>query len=286
MSWLLLALLCAVLHSVVDVAIRKYRSRYSNIVTCWAMVAGAAFYLGVINLFLSVPQIDKAFVYVLLVASGCDVLGMTCYVTSLRKSDLSLMVPLYAFQPALVLCASALLLGEFPPLLGILGILLLVIGVYTLNISKVEVGLLEPIRVLYHESGTKFMVVAVMLTAISCTLHKVGIQSSSIYFWPVAQTSLTCILFTIVIGVRDRSRLSELPKAAPLAAVLGIFIAAVWISQMIAISLTYVAYVMSVKRISILITAFFGYLLFKEENPIQRLTGCLFVVAGVALIAL
>ena len=54
---------------------------------------------------------------------------------------------------------------------------------------------------------------------------------------------------------------------------------------MTAVSLTNVAYMIAVKRTSLLIGVLYGHLFFREPGIRHRLPGALLMVAGVALIA-
>jgi len=55
---------------------------------------------------------------------------------------------------------------------------------------------------------------------------------------------------------------------------------------MIAISLTQVAYMISVKRLSLLMGVLYGYILFKETNIKERFAGTLLMIIGFAMIIL
>ena len=56
--------------------------------------------------------------------------------------------------------------------------------------------------------------------------------------------------------------------------------------QMLAINLTLVAYVISIKRLSAVMTVLFGYLIFKERGIRERLMGAVIMVGGVLIITL
>ena len=47
-----------------------------------------------------------------------------------------------------------------------------------------------------------------------------------------------------------------------------------------------VAYMISVKRTSLIFSVLYGWLVFKEEHIRERLLGCMVMVIGVALITL
>ena len=61
-------------------------------------------------------------------------LALLIFFKALKKLDLSLAIPLLSFTPIFMLLSSFILLGEFPSLLGILGMILVVSGIYVLNL--------------------------------------------------------------------------------------------------------------------------------------------------------
>ena len=67
---------------------------------------------------------------------------------------------------------------------------------------------------------------------------------------------------------------------------IGFFSALAIIFQMLAISLTLVAYVISIKRASVIFGVLWGYFIFNEMEIKERLTGALVMIMGVALITL
>jgi len=83
------------------------------------------------------------------------------------------------------------------------------------------------------------------------------------------------------------------PKEAPKKMLLdkgflavGFFTAATLIFQMLAIQLTLVAYVISIKRTSALMVVVFGAIFFREKGLKHRLAGVLLMLAGVVLITI
>ena len=56
--------------------------------------------------------------------------------------------------------------------------------------------------------------------------------------------------------------------------------------QMVAVKMTIVPYVIAIKRMSIVISSIFGFVLFKEGKVKERLVGALIMIVGVCLISL
>lgn len=66
----------------------------------------------------------------------------------------------------------------------------------------------------------------------------------------------------------------------------GLFSALTLVFQMTAISLTLVAYVISIKRTSAVMSVLFGHLIFKEKDIRERLVGAVIMIIGVLFITL
>jgi len=64
----------------------------------------------------------------------------------------------------------------------------------------------------------------------------------------------------------------------------GLFMALVVATHVIAVSLTDVAYMVAVKRTSLLISVLYGCLLFREGSFAERTTGALLMLAGFAMV--
>ena len=68
--------------------------------------------------------------------------------------------------------------------------------------------------------------------------------------------------------------------------IVGIFTAFGFFLQMTALSLTLVAYVIALKRMSGMITVIWGYYFFNERNIHEKLVGSVIMFVGVLLILL
>ncbi len=64
----------------------------------------------------------------------------------------------------------------------------------------------------------------------------------------------------------------------------GLFYSIMVLTHMTAMKLTKVAYMISVKRVSLLIGLFYGYLFFREENIRSRFIGALLMFVGFLMV--
>lgn len=208
------------------------------------------------------------------------------YMKAIEKSDISKVMPMLSFTPLFLLVTSPLILGETIHLLGIIGILLVVIGSYLLNLDLSQNSIFEPFKGLVREKGTRYMLIVSFLWSFSANFDKLSITNSSI---------LQHIAFVNIIIVSGVSIIIYFWKGIPVKklktqikglSLISFFTTLAFIFHMTALSLTYVAYVVSFKRMSGLIAVFLGYFLLGEGKIKERFLGSFVMFIGVLLIAL
>lgn len=205
---------------------------------------------------------------------------------ALRVSDLSLIAPLFALSPVLVLLSSAVILGEIPTLPALVGIFCIVGGAYSLNLRRADRGLLEPFRALGYDRGARYALGAVAVSALLPPLDKIGLQSSDPVFWAfIVHVCVAAVLTPVALrwAAANRTMISGY-YLKPLV-LAGLFNSLLWIAQTMAYEVTLVVYVTALKRLSILLSVGFGYWYFHEDIH-DRLLGAVLIVVGSILILL
>jgi drug/metabolite transporter (DMT)-like permease len=190
-----------------------------------------------------------------------------------------------AFTPLFLLVTSPIILGEFPRFLGIVGILLIVIGSYVLHIREGNKDLWEPFKCLMREKGSRYMLTVAVLYSFSANMDKIGVIHSSPIMWIFA---LHCIMSIALGGVmvwRVTHIRRQIKAAWPFLLAVGMCNGLALIFQMSAIKMTLLPYLIAVKRTSVIMTALFGFFLFKEKGLKERLIGAVLMVLGVFMIS-
>ncbi len=195
-------------------------------------------------------------------------------------------MPFLALTPLFLVLTAYLLLDEKVSVLGSIGIFLIVIGSYTLNIHKVQLTLLEPIKAIFKERGSIMIIVVAFIFSITSSLSKMAIEHSSPIFFGSFYFVLVTLLFTPIAVGKNKGKIVITKKdIIPLTSI-GITYSLMIIFHMLAINLTNVAYMISVKRMSLLFSIFYGYLLFNEKKIAERTVGSMIIFAGFLLIVL
>lgn len=97
-------------------------------------------------LFIDAPQVGNKFWLALLVSGFLNRISYTLYLRAIKISDLSIIAPITTFSPLFLLITSPLIVGEFPQLFGTIGVLLIVLRSYLLNLKQKHQGYLAPFR--------------------------------------------------------------------------------------------------------------------------------------------
>lgn len=286
MVWFILAILAAFFRSMMDVFSKKGLKNIDVYVLSWSMRFFTLVFMLPFLFFMEIPSLGNQFWPALFIGGSLNVITTILYLKAIKYSDLSITIPMVAISPLFLLMTSPLILGEFPNFFGFIGIVLIVLGSYTLNIKKYHKGFLAPFKALLKEKGPRLMLIVAFIFSITANFDKIGVLNSSPIFWVIAvNIFLSLVLFPIML-YKSQKNLKQIPSHLKALIPIGLFSALTLIFQMTAIKLTLVAYVISIKRTSTIMSVFFGYLIFKEKGIKERLIGSAIMILGVLFITL
>ena len=307
MVWLIFAWLTAFFESLSDVAGKKSLQVLDEYTVSFSARLITFVFLLPSIIIVGIPHIGNVFWPALLIGGSLNVVTTVLYMKALRYSDLSISVPMLTFTPLFLLVTSPLILGEFPTLLGFFGIILIVSGSYILNVKEWKQGFLAPFQALLREKGPRLMLIVAFIWSITSNFDKIGVINSSPVIWIVA-VNLFIVIFLLPVIIRyvlnsktsaeimeEKQFSTPEPPLALTALIkqnrknlvlLGLFSALTSIFQMYALTLTLVAYVVAIKRTSVVFSVVWGHYIFKEKGVKERLLGASIMVLGVVLIVL
>jgi uncharacterized membrane protein len=285
MVWFIYAFLTALFSSLENVLSKKSLKNMDEYVVAWAVRFFTLPFSLLLLFFIKIPTIGSGFWPALLIGGSLDAAAVILFMKAIKSSDLSLTVPMITFTPLFLLITSPLIVGEFPTIIGFIGIILIVVGSYVLNIKHLHKGLFAPFRALLKEKGPKLMLLVAFIWSISSNFDKVGVHNSSSLFWVVAANAFTVLVMLPIMLIKSKNSLAKVKSGYKALFPIGLLGALGSIFQMIAINLTLVAYVISIKRTSAIMSVLFGHFLFKEKGLKERLIGVILMVLGVVLIA-
>jgi uncharacterized membrane protein len=287
MVWPIFALLTALSASIKDI-FSKHGLKNANLneyIITWSLKFFSLILIIPLLIFTGIPSLGNYFWHALFIGGILNTIAALLYMKAIKNSDLSLTIPMTTFTPLFLLATSPIILHEFPSIYGLIGIILIVIGSYTLNIKEKHKGFLAPFKALLRNDGPKLMLTVAFIWSITSNIDKIGIKNSSPIFWVISNMIFWSILLSIIMIIKSKKSIKNIPLNLKVLIPIGVFDGLAAITQMIAVNMTLVAYVISIKRTSSILSVLSGYFIFKEKNIKERLLGVVIMVIGVIFIA-
>jgi len=287
--WLALGLAAALGDSVGDVVTKRYFAHLPPYGMALARLLGAIPFLALAALWLTLPPLASPFWLIVAAMLPLETAAMLLYMRAFRVCHVSLCIPFLAFTPVFLILTGWLILGESLSRGGIVGTVMIASGSYILGFGLdrgVRPGLLAPLKALVREGGAKMMLVVAAIYSVNAALYKAAILHSAPSFFGVAYP----LLFTGFMGagypwfrVRLRPTL-EAHWGWWLA--IGFCFALSCLCLANGMEQAPAAYLVAVKRLSLLLTVLLGGLWLQERPILPRILGAILMCSGVAVIAL
>jgi drug/metabolite transporter (DMT)-like permease len=291
MEWFGLSLLCALSTASADAVTKKYLSDYRVEELVVVRFAVSGLLLSPLLCMAPLPPLPLPFWGWIALLVPLEFAAMGLYLQAIRDSPLALTLPYLSFTPVFVTLTGFLILGEQVTLQGLTGILLVVAGTYLLNLqAAVQVGggwtWTAPLRALWREPGSLRMLGAAVIYSLTSVLGKGALQYvSPAFFGPFYFCLLGCVaVLAFASSTPGLAGVLVRRPAAHLA--LAVCMAVMVITHYAAIAQVEVAYMIAVKRTSLLFGIAYGALLFGEQRLLRNLVAGALMLAGVTLIVL
>ena len=285
MIWFVYAFVCALSLATADALSKKaLDDNIDSSIVAWVRTGYTLPFMAAIIPFIEKPELDSVFYIAIFLAVPLDIIALLLYMKAIKVSPLSLTLPFLSLTPVFLIGTSYIILGERPDKSGFIGIVLVVIGAYLLNVHTISRGLLEPFKAIAKEQGSVLMIIVAFTFSIGACIGKIAVQHSSPIFFSVVYSFLLSLFLFLVISFRNKQFLSKVTSRPILFLLIGILITIMIITHVKAINLVEVAYMVSVKRLSILFGVIYGVVFFKETNIKERLLGATVMVSGIIMI--
>jgi len=284
MPWLPLSLLAAFALATTDAMTKRFFSDLTPYEMAAVRLIYALPWLAASLFFIPSVVPDRFYFYAILSAAPLELWALYCYMKAIKVSPLSLTLPFLAFTPAFIMLTGWALLGERLGMMGVTGIILIVTGSYFLNISSVKGGLFAPIKAILKEEGSRLILLVSFIYSITSVIGKVGVLHSNPYFFGSTYFIVLAVLSSVLIPFMPGSSMRRLILRPGNGLAIGAVYSIMVFSHMLAISQVEAAYMISVKRISLLFGILYGAWWFREEKIGERLVGAVIMLLGVFLI--
>ena len=207
MSWIVLAGLSALFESLKDVASKRSLPLIDVYLISWALfVPMLPVCLGCL-IFGAIPPLNGAFWVALFWGGTLNAIAVVLYIQALKSSDLSLTVPVVTLTPLFMLVTSPILVQESPTGADAIGVLMIVVGAYVLNLRASHQGYLAPFRALVSQLGPRLMLIVAVIWSFTSNFDKIGVVNSTPGFWVVSLFSFVAIALIPVILLKSKQPL-------------------------------------------------------------------------------
>lgn len=288
--WVIYALLSAFFIASTDpIAKKALKGSSDEYLVGWFIIFFSTPFLALSYLFYAPVLFGPALIKVLIAVIPLEIAATILYYKALKLTDISLSVPFVALTPVFIIITGFLILGEKIRLSGVMGIALITIGVYSINIKETHRGFTYPLKAIFFNRGSLYMVIVAIIYSVTSVVSKKAMLLTSpetipfIYNSSISLAMLPVILFRLKRGY---SVLAKGYKVILIYAALGFLSALSGIFYFKSVSLTTVAYAISIKRLSLLMSVGYGWLFFRERDIHIRLASTFCMFLGVVLILL
>ena len=288
--WCLFAILAGFFVALSDALNKKYLSSVGYPYMVIARTLGSFPFLFPIFLFLTHHYNGSSYFSFQFVSNVSlllilEITATILYMKGIKVSPLSLTLPFLSFTPIFIILTGYVLLGEKISKEGALGIILVVAGSYCINFPSIKEGFLAPIKAIKKEKGSFLLLQVAFIYSITSVLGKKGLLLSNPLWFASFYFSILAIVSTLSIKILYRIKLWEfIKKYYKAILVIGLTQGLMCYCHMIALSQIETAYMIALKRTSILFAVILGYLMFKETYFLIRFFAVILMLVGILII--
>jgi uncharacterized membrane protein len=129
------------------------------------------------------------------------------------------------------------------------------------------------------------MLAVAIIFSITANLDKMGLKHLSALHWLALMQLGIALVLSIFVMIKVKNVSSVITSNFRQLLVIGLCNGLMIVSYMLGLKTGLVAYIVSLKRLSVLLTVCYGAMIYKEQGMKERLLGSLVMVVGVILIA-
>ncbi|MBU1154549.1 MAG: DMT family transporter [Proteobacteria bacterium] len=285
MTWFWLALAAAFFLATADYLTKRHFSDLPVGQMILVRLTGLAPVCLIVLFLAPMPDIQPSFYWAAAMALPAEVAALFLYLRAIQVSPLSLTMPFMAFTPLFVIGTGWLFLDELPSTAGVTGVVLVVAGAYALNLHQVRRGWAAPLLAVTREKGSMLILATSALYGYTLTLGKVALLASGPWFMASAYPLVLSVALVAVLAARRQLGWDWLRRPWPALAV-GLCMAAMLVCHYWSLTQAPAAYMVAVKRLSIIMAVLYGGVFLKEARLAQHLMASGLMVAGAVVILL
>jgi uncharacterized membrane protein len=290
MTWFYLALISAIFSALAAISEKKVLFKldalnFSFFVSIVTLVFSIPFFFDApLNVALSTPLI------ILFVKAVLSAIAFLCVMLAIKNLEISEALPLLALSPGLVAILGVLLIGDVLVLNEWIGLVLMLVGTYILELRKTDQSIFDPFKSLLSFEKYKYVFFALILFSITSLIDRLLLKDFKLppYTFMAYQQLFFAVIFSTMVLFRKKKltgMFNPLNKNIIFLIILiSIFTVVYRYTQIEATKIAAVALVLSVKRLSVLMAIILGGKLFKESNVLKRAIAAIIILGGLIIL--
>ena len=235
------------------------------------------------------PTLEAAYVGPAAASLVLNVIANTLFMVAVRRSPLSLVIPLLAFVPVLSTLVAQPLLGELPGTIQLVGIATVVVGALSLGADGAQSrGPVAMARAILREPGTLPMLGVAASWSLTLIFDKQAVRVASVASHAMVLNAGLVVTLGGWLLVRGRLGSLRAVRRTPKAYVAAVAFSVVALGfQLLAVQHLLVGVLEAVKRaIGITMSVVVGRLVFSEAVTRAKVAAVILLVAGTVAIVL
>ena len=284
--WIIMAALSAVFAGLTAIlakcGIRKTDSDVATAVRTFFVLIFSWVMVGLVGFYRTIASIDSRSILFLLLSGLATGASWLCYFKALSMADINKVVPIDKSSTVLTVLLAILILNETNHLAAKLaGAALIAAGIFLMIEKKDTVS-----------SGKKkgwflYAALSALFAAATSILAKIGITGVESNLGTAIRTGVVLLMAWLIVFLRGKQgQVKHIDRKELLFIGLsGIATGASWLCYYYAIQKGVVSVVISIDKLSILVTVLFSYLFFREKLRPKALFGLFLMVVGTLVMA-
>jgi len=205
--------------------------------------------------------------------------------TAYKYGEASEISPLQTLLPLGLIVTSYIMFKEIPSPAGLIGVLMVVWGVYFTSVNGKH-RLLHPFKMIWRRRGSRAMLSVLVLWSVATNLQLISLRYASPGFLIFFGQVTTLILLSMYLAVQSDHKPSRVWRRWKwhIIAIGGLSVMSVYFQTVAMKLLDNSSYVLAVKGLAILIVIPLAAKFLHEKHAMRRFPGAVIAVVGVAVI--
>lgn len=287
MTWFFLSLGTAFTQAMRNMVMKRLGHALDENINVWGRFTFLLPFAGLGVLYEGIPVLGEGFWWWVLAFGVSQCIATLSLSRAFKESDISLVTSLWKISLVFLLVWGFFVLGEQPNLMGVSGVLVSMLGVYTLNISRAHISWYAPLTAVIVDKGQRFALISAFFYAPSVvTIKQVALLSSPVFATFMGYLVASALITPYVLTKSARHFFS-IKKHFLEFFLMGFFAAISSIMMTYAYTMTLSSYVEAVKQVEIFFALGIGYFVFHEKARVKEIwPASLLIFAGIVLVKL